>query len=215
MGQYAYVLVNTGHIRRARDVFLVSQASDPVNANLFMYLLITYDILGDTDGALEFYDRGKALFPNWLAGDFNAIVALWGRPGRADVRARAKSIAAQFRSPVFDAVNPVYDSPQAARDELRKLYADPSSKYKDPINRIAIAASAAYFDDAELALNALVDASKAVPLYAHKFWQPLFSKVRRLPEFKDFMRTGGFLDYWHGYGWPDQCKPDGADFTCD
>ena len=212
MGQYAYVLVNTGRIRRARDIFLVSQASDPLNANLFMYLLITYDILGDTDEALEFYDRGKALFANWPAGDFNAIVALWGRSERAGVRARAKSIAAQFRSPVFDAVNPVYDSPQAARDELRKLYADPT--YRDPISRIAIAASAAYFDDAQLALNALVDASKAVPLYAHKFWQPLFSEVRKLPEFKDFMRTGGFLDYWHGYGWPDQCRPDGADFAC-
>ena len=54
----------------------------------------------------------------------------------------------------------------------------------------------------DLALDALVDASKAVPLYAHKFWQPLFSEVRKLPEFKRFLRTGGFLDYWHGYGWP-------------
>ncbi len=52
MGQYAYLLVNTGHIRRARDLFLVSRASDPLNSNLFMYLLVTYDILGDTnDGA--------------------------------------------------------------------------------------------------------------------------------------------------------------------
>ena len=97
MGQYAYLLVNTGHIRRARDLFLVSRASDPLNANLFMYLLVTYDILGDTTAALEFYDRGKALFPNWPAGDFNAS---WrcGAGRRAD-DARAKAIAAQIPEP--------------------------------------------------------------------------------------------------------------------
>jgi serine/threonine protein kinase len=67
MSQYAFLLANTGHIRRARDLFLVSRASDPLNSNLFMYLLVTYDILGDK-AALEFYDRGKVLFPNWPAG---------------------------------------------------------------------------------------------------------------------------------------------------
>jgi hypothetical protein len=213
MGQYAYLLVNTGHIRRARDLFLVSRASDPLNSNLFMYLLVTYDILGDTNAALEFYDRGKALFPAWPAGDFNALVGLWGRREPA-ADARAKSIAEKIPGPVFKAVNSLYGSPDAVRGELRRLYTDPS--WAGPINRIAIAASAAYVDDAELALNALVEASAAVPLYAHKFWQPLFREVRKLSGFKEFMRKGGFLNYWQRYGWPDQCKSAGIDdFACD
>jgi len=43
----------------------------------------------------------------------------------------------------------------------------------------------------------------------------LFGKVRRLSGFKEFMRKGGFVDYWQRYGWPDQCKPAGVDFICD
>ena len=88
MGQYAYLLVNTGHIRPAHDLFLVSQASDPLNANLFMYLIVTYDILGHTRTALGIYDQGKALFANWPAGHFNALVVLWGRSELDDARAK-------------------------------------------------------------------------------------------------------------------------------
>ena len=209
MGQYAYLLVNTGHIRRARDLFLVSRASDPLNSNLFMYLIVTYDILGDTKAALDFYDRGNALFPKWTAGDFNSLVALWGRPGFDD--ARAKAIAKKIPGPVFDAVNPVYDSRSDVRTELERIY--PTAV--GPINRIAIAACAAYSGHRQMALEALVDASVAVPYYAHKFWQPLFIEVRKLSGFKDFMRGRGFLTYWQRYGWPDQCRPDGTDFTCD
>jgi len=211
MNQYAFVLANTGHIRRARDLFLSSHASDPLDSTLFLYLMVTYDILGDTTAALEFYDRGKALFPNWTAGDFNALVVLWGRRGLDD--ARAKSLAAKIPGPVFEAVNRLYGSPQDVLKELKRLYAD--AAFANPINHMAIAAAAAYFGDEELALRALASASEAMPLYAHKFWQPLFGKVRKLPAFKDFMRSHGFVDYWQRYSWPDQCRPIGTDFTCD
>ena len=208
MGQYAYLLVNTGHIRRARDLFRLAQASDPLAAQLFMYLIVTFDILGDTATALDFYDRGKALFPNWVAGHFNALVIKWGR---GDVGAR--SLLAEIPGPVFgEAVIPLYGSSVRALEKLRDLHTDP--RCADPNNQMAIAASAAYFDDPDLALRALVKACEAQPLYAHKFWQPLFAKVRQLPGFKDFMHRGGFVDYWQRYGWPDQCRQAGADFTC-
>jgi serine/threonine protein kinase len=210
MGQYAYLLVSTGHIRRARDLFLGLQKSDPLNATLFMYLSVTHDILGGTSAALDFYERGKALFQTWPAGDFNAVVTLWGR-GRDP---RARQLAATIPGPVFQAVNRLYDSPVQALSELQRLYADPA--FADPINRIGMAAAAAYFGDPDLALRALQDATLAVPLYAHKFWQPLFNDVRRLPGFKDFMRAHGFVAYWQRYGWPDQCRSSGVDdFTCD
>ena len=112
---------------------------------------------------------------------------------------------------MFAAVNPVYDSAPDVRRVLEGLY--PSAG--GPINLLAIAACAAFSGHRTLAAQALVDASTAVPYYAHKFWQPLFSEVRKLSEFKSFMRTHGFLDYWQHYGWPDQCRADGTDFTCD
>ncbi len=210
MGQYAYLLVNTGHIRRARDLFTRALASDPLAAQLFMYLIVTHDTLGDPTAALDFYDRGKDLFPNWVAGHFNALVTIWGRGGGDP---RAQSLAAKMPGPVFEqAVIPLYGSPARALEKLRALSTDP--RCADPNSQMGIAASAAHFDDQDLALFALVKACEAQPLYAHKFWQPLFSKVRKLAGFKDFMRRGGFVDYWQRYSWPDQCKPAGVDFTC-
>jgi hypothetical protein len=198
IGQYAYLLINVGHIKRAHDLFLLSHASDRLNASLFMSLIGTSDILGDTDAALRFYDRGRALFPTWPAGDFNTLVVLWGR--RRDA-ARAKRIARKIPGPVFAAVYSKYGSPKAVLKALRKNYANPS--WAGPINRMAIAACAAHFGDQKLALQALVEASEAVPLYTHKFWQPLFSKVRKLPGFKTFERRQGLAAYWKRYGLPD------------
>jgi hypothetical protein len=217
MGQYAYLLVNTGHIRRAHELFSLSQERDSDNANLCMYLIVTNDILGDPKAALGFYSQGLKAFVNplnWPAGHFNALVVMWGQ--RDD--ARAKKLLMQqvppIPGPVFAAVTPAYDaSPKDVPKLLDTLYRDP--KCAGPLNRMAIAACAAYFGEHELALNALAEACEAVPLYAHKFWQPLFREVRKLDDFKLFMRSHGFLRYWKRYGWPDQCRPTNAGFTCD
>ena len=208
MGQYAYLLVNTGHIRRARDLFLVSRASDPLNSNLFLFLLVTFDILDDTKNGTEFYDRGKALFPEWPRR-FRCAHSVVGPAG---LRRRARQSDREgFPGPRVCSHKPGVRLSSRCSEALEGLY--PSAG--GPLNLLAIAACAAFSGHRTLAAQALVDASTAVPYYAHKFWQPLFSEVRKLLEFKSFMRTHGFLDYWQHYGWPDQCRADGTDFTCD
>ena len=43
-----------------------------------------------------------------------------------------------------------------------------------------------------------------------------FAAMRRLPEFKTYLRKIGMVDYWQEYGWPDICRPLGDnDFECD
>jgi hypothetical protein len=199
MGQYAYLPFNTGHIKRAHHLFSSAKAIDSHNANLFMALIVTNDILGSTRKALNLYTQGSKQFKNWTAGDFNTLVMLWGHPGLDDRLAR--SLAGRIPGPVFKVVNHLYGSPPAVmRAALRKLFANP--KLANPINHMAIAAAAAKFGDPKLALRALNKACVAVPLYSHKFWQPLFSQVRKLQGFKTFMRRRGFLAYWRRYGWP-------------
>jgi hypothetical protein len=199
MGQYAYLPFNTGHIKRAHNLFSSAKASDSHNANLFMALIVTNDILGSTRKALNLYRKGRRQFTNWTAGDFNTLVMLWGHPGLND--ALARSLARRIPGPVFAVVNRLYGSPPAVmQTALKRLFANPS--LANPINHMAIAAAAAKFGDPKLALRALRKACVAVPLYSHKFWQPLFSQVRKLPGFKTFMRKRGFLAYWRRYGWP-------------
>jgi TolB-like protein len=47
-------------------------------------------------------------------------------------------------------------------------------------------------------------------------WQPESAPLRKTERFKTLMRTVGLVDYWRARGWPDLCRPVGADdFECD
>jgi tetratricopeptide (TPR) repeat protein len=47
-------------------------------------------------------------------------------------------------------------------------------------------------------------------------WQPESAPLRKTERFKRFARDAGLVDYWKARGWPDLCRPVGADdFVCD
>ena len=47
-------------------------------------------------------------------------------------------------------------------------------------------------------------------------WDPLYAPLRKTERFKALMRNAGLVDYWRAKGWPDLCRPMGADdFVCD
>lgn len=46
-------------------------------------------------------------------------------------------------------------------------------------------------------------------------WLPDLAPVRKTVRFKALMRNAGLVDYWRERGWPDLCRPVGADdFEC-
>jgi TolB-like protein/Flp pilus assembly protein TadD len=47
-------------------------------------------------------------------------------------------------------------------------------------------------------------------------WYSEYAPLRKTDRFKTLMRNAGLLDYWRARGWPDLCRPVGADdFECD
>jgi len=47
-------------------------------------------------------------------------------------------------------------------------------------------------------------------------WAPSYAPVRNTERFKAFVRAAGLVDYWRVRGWPDLCRPVGADdFACE
>jgi tetratricopeptide (TPR) repeat protein len=47
-------------------------------------------------------------------------------------------------------------------------------------------------------------------------WHPTSASLRKTERFKALMRNAGLVDYWRARGWPDLCRPMGADdFVCD
>jgi hypothetical protein len=46
-------------------------------------------------------------------------------------------------------------------------------------------------------------------------WHPSYAPVRKTERFKAHVRAFGLVDYWRTKGWPDLCRPVGADdFEC-
>jgi TolB-like protein len=49
-----------------------------------------------------------------------------------------------------------------------------------------------------------------------RFWWPAYAVARKTERFKKHVRDIGLVDYWRERGWPDLCRPMGADdFVCD
>ncbi len=47
-------------------------------------------------------------------------------------------------------------------------------------------------------------------------WFPVYAPLRKTERFKAHVRKAGLVDYWRARGWPDLCRPMGADdFVCD
>ena len=47
-------------------------------------------------------------------------------------------------------------------------------------------------------------------------WFPEYAPLRKTERFKTLVRKAGLVDYWRARGWPDLCRPMGADdFVCD
>ena len=202
----------TGHIQEAHNRAMHYLQKDPLYTVVYGFRFALTDILGDTEAALRLYERGATLFAEWPAyGHFQAMVILLGR-GEGE---RAKALMRTYQSdfPIVREVLERFDTPPAALVKLRTLHADPA--YADPNSQSAIAAYAAYFHDPQLALRAMRKATDIAKGHARQFWMPLFREVRQMDEFKAYMREIGLVEYWRQYGWPDLCRPVGADdFEC-
>jgi hypothetical protein len=47
-------------------------------------------------------------------------------------------------------------------------------------------------------------------------WHPSAAPIRKVERFKALVRKIGYVDYWRTKGWPEFCRPVGADdFVCE
>jgi TolB-like protein len=107
-----------------------------------------------------------------------------------------------------------FDSRDAVLDTLRTVDSDDAawwpSKYHD------IALLAAYFGDAEFALQTFEKDARYMSIRLQALWYPVMSVARRLPAFKDLVRDINLVEFWRASGWAEACQPlGGDDFSCE
>jgi tetratricopeptide (TPR) repeat protein len=201
------VLLASGRIQEVRTRIGQLLEIDQLNEDLLAFLTVAHEILADTGGADEIFRRGTRLYDPWEFGD---LVGMWIRLGRERIEQPYAGIA--LAQP-FAAFAAQAGQPDRALALIKRAASDPANQAATVL--ASLSAWAAHFGDDKLALELLSRSLHGSALNTYLAWLPVFHNVRALPEFRQLLRDLGLVDYWRTTGWPDVCRPVGADdFTC-
>jgi len=96
------------------------------------------------------------------------------------------------------------DPPRLAVQNLRRNYEDARVR-GTRTDLLPLANFAVFLGDQELSLEAVRASASTQNL--HGIWRSALNEVRRRPEFADFVRRLGLVDYWRASGdWGDFCQ---------
>ena len=205
---YSWQLFLTGHARMGIQGMQVDLQRDPLDLELWAFYISFLDTLGDTQGALETYRRGAALFPEWGFGRYHLVQTLLGS---GDIERLPKLL--ENAAPITQLLLVLLESPGTAAEGLQALV--DTGSYSTFEDRTYLAMWAAYLKRPDIALTLLAQLAREVPATAYMFWRPVFASVRRDDGFKTLVTETGHVAFWREYGWTDLCKPVGADdFEC-
>jgi hypothetical protein len=195
-------------------VWEVARAAFPHVATTQRFLAFVYEGLGEQARAKALYESGTThLFPD----DAREVAAMLEQKmhwlvGRNEL-AEARTIV--IDDPLNAEMLASLDTPERALAGLRLAYAAQGDE--DPNRLRHIGLWAGHFGDPALALDAMRAAINEQGQQMVYLWMPQLAPMRRLPEFKTFMRDVGMVAYWQEYGWPEFCQPlprDKHDFEC-
>ncbi len=172
----------------------------------------------------------------WLDGQDEAAIAILkglpanfsagGTPGGIGEIARIYAAAGRYREAAdaaqqLSSMNLPPDMAAIAKDVARLLRTAPA-KYPSPQDLPRLA-------DGGFAYLHIGAPDRALEIYEEQgeagsfngphisvLWHPSYAPVRKLERFKAYVRNAGLVDYWRARGWPEFCRPLGADdFVCD
>jgi TolB-like protein/DNA-binding SARP family transcriptional activator len=223
----------------ADDLLHKALALDPNDAESLVHYSVMLNVVGRSKESLRVAEQLIALEPlvplfklhvavvSLVNGQNDAVISiLEGTHLEDTVLARAYAATGRF-SKAADAILAIPkdrygDSGQAIEDAVRLLRSAPA-KVKVPETLPALPAELSFvyahvgapnrvLDEPERALE--VGIANAIML--RDLWYPLNAPVFKTERFKAFVRKNGMVDYWRQRGWPDRCRPMGADdFVCE
>jgi TolB-like protein len=196
----------------ARDIFEQARAANPGSAIYYRFLMLVHEGLGQRGRATDLYDDALRAFPgnSREMGQMQVQRMHW-LIGRKDfAKARSLPIVDPFNALMLESL----ETPERARAELLRAY-DANGSH-NPNRYMDISLWAGHFGDHGLAFAAarkMADAGGGRMAYV---WLPQLEPMRRLPEFKAYLREIGMVEYWQEYDWPTEfCRPrPGDDFEC-
>jgi TolB-like protein len=232
----AYVRYFHGRFVEGEDLSKQALSLDPTNPealNVYSVLLLT---AGRMREALPLRQRLRALEPFVPIWNALTVHALW-----LNGQTEAAFAILETLPPGVWGVHHIYASEGRYREAADVLSKMPPGLYQDQIRDTAVrllrtAPARApspqtlprlgelsfvflYVGAADRALESLesdVSAGLFTSTYNPWIWHRSAAALRKTDRFKAYIRKAGLLDYWRARGWPDLCRPAGADdFVCD
>jgi tetratricopeptide (TPR) repeat protein len=212
----AAFLKDVGRTREAIGELERVREAEPLSSMAAYRLGETYLDAGAFSAALAEFDRGLQFRGPRPFLHGGALVTALASGDRQEIDRRlvireGSGIATQG---VSDAMGRFLDDPAGVVAEIQRLRAELTD---DPLSMGVLANWAAYYGDAETALELFQELrGRSVLLVTSSMWRPLFDDMRKLPGFTDLVREMGLVDYWREYGWSDFCHPVGDnDVACE
>ena len=216
---YGVFFLDVGRPREAIESSRLAVRTEPLELFPAMLLAVAYEINGDFKAALKEYERGEGLVGNQGFLRANRMWLAMAMDDRAMMRETVEKQAnivppanARFGKLMLSNL----DTPETALKELHRIYQDRANQAPNLCQGVALWAS--YFGDQELAVTCNKEISTRKDVFTNfLIWRAIHKPMRRLPGFKDLVRTFGYVDYWRATGnWGDFCHPVGEDdFECE
>ena len=214
--QYTRLLQRTGRISVALAPAARAQELEPLTRFVDLDAELMRQI-GNYDAAYSSLDKAnEGDFSDYAQSFERWLIEANANPKSEQSWAYLKEFREQATNEaasIIDIVLRNRETPEIARRELRAEFAKTEEHYPEKLIHIAV--FAALQDDPHLALEAMTEEINWSTVRMTYLWDELFSRMRQLPEFKQFVRLNGLETYWREYGWADVCRPlSDADFEC-
>lgn len=218
-----------GDLLQAEELYLKALALDPGNPDA---LHLQGRLLSDVarlEEALEIRQQLRAVEPFvpifnvitaqvlWLSGQNDAALAILEKEGVNFGNTRAELYAAIGR---YNDAADVMESNPAAKEAAQILRTAPAKAASpEALPRLNYYTFVyRYVGAPERAIEVyerVTETGYSLPFDFARVWHPSYATVRKTERFKAYLLKVGFVDYWRAKGWPDLCRPVGAnDFAC-
>jgi len=210
---YGMLLGSLGYLEEGLRQSELGSAYDPLGSSAAVSnQVFLLDALGRHDEARRRIDALPAaavIYANWCN-------AFW-RGDTARTRSIAEAMPDSIWKASYLAVTAALEDPKRwpqahaaieASERLAREQGNPKAlnylrwlePQPDPVRKLALADS--------LLRDVFAFSTVAI-------WMPENRSLRQAPEFQDFLKRNGILDYWRAHGFPPRCRGDGDGARCD
>jgi len=210
---YANILLKTGQPMEALAVVQRLRTLEPLVPAYEGFAAMIMQVNGDNEAAIAIFEaiptnRRPTLVYEYLA---RAYAAAGRYADAADTLIQAASTTQnpRNRKPLQDAASILRSAPAKVADpkalpKLGRIEGDLFFVYAF----VGAMDRALDYPEREAQLRTMPDSGKTM-------WSAFMAPARKTERFKAFARNTGLVDYWRAKGWPEFCRPMGADdFVC-